>query len=35
MLLVRNRTGISHAPDEHVEVSDADVAVRIAARMLE
>jgi N-carbamoyl-L-amino-acid hydrolase len=34
MLLVRNRTGVSHAPDEHVELSDADVAVRIAARML-
>lgn len=34
MLLVRNATGISHAPEEHVEISDAEIAVRIAARML-
>jgi N-carbamoyl-L-amino-acid hydrolase len=34
MLLVRNASGISHAPEEHVELADAEVAVRIAARML-
>ncbi|HEV3055844.1 MAG TPA: M20/M25/M40 family metallo-hydrolase, partial [Solirubrobacteraceae bacterium] len=35
MVLVRNRTGVSHAPAEHVELEDADAAVRVATRMLE
>jgi N-carbamoyl-L-amino-acid hydrolase len=34
MVLVRNRTGVSHSPAEHVELEDADEAVRVAARML-
>ncbi|HWE32350.1 MAG TPA: Zn-dependent hydrolase [Solirubrobacteraceae bacterium] len=34
MLLVRNETGVSHAPEEHVELADAAAAVRVAARML-
>lgn len=35
MLLVRNPTGISHAPAEHVELDDAASAATAAARVLE
>ena len=35
MLLVRNATGTSHAPAEHVELADAAAAARIALRALE
>jgi N-carbamoyl-L-amino-acid hydrolase len=35
MLLVRNRAGVSHSPDEHVELEDAAVAARIALETLE
>ncbi len=34
MLLVRNRTGVSHSPQEQVELDDAAVAVEVAARAL-
>lgn len=35
MLLVRNPTGVSHAPSEHVELVDAAAAARIALRTLD
>lgn len=35
MLLVRNPSGISHSPQEHVELSDAALAASIALRTLE
>lgn len=34
ILLVRNPTGVSHSPQEHVELDDATVAVEVAARAL-
>jgi beta-ureidopropionase / N-carbamoyl-L-amino-acid hydrolase len=34
MVLVRNATGISHAPEEHVALEDAAVAARVAERAL-
>jgi N-carbamoyl-L-amino-acid hydrolase len=34
MILVRNATGVSHSPAEQVELEDAAVAARIAARAL-
>jgi beta-ureidopropionase / N-carbamoyl-L-amino-acid hydrolase len=35
MVLVRNRRGISHAPDQHVELDDAAVAASILLRAVE
>lgn len=35
MVLVRNATGLSHHPDEHVELEDAAVAARMVAAALE
>src|SRR6201996_2622342 len=35
MLFVRCRGGISHHPDEHVEVTDADAGARVLLRMIE
>jgi len=35
MLFVRCRGGISHHPDEHVEVADADAGARVLLRMIE
>jgi allantoate deiminase len=35
MLFVRCRRGISHHPDEHVEVADADAGARVLLRMIE
>lgn len=35
MVLVRNATGISHSPDEHVDLADAAVAARVVAAGLE
>lgn len=35
MVLVRNRAGVSHHPDEHVELEDAAVAARVVAAALE
>jgi N-carbamoyl-L-amino-acid hydrolase len=35
MLLVRNAAGVSHAPQEHVELEDAAVAARIVLETLE
>jgi acetylornithine deacetylase/succinyl-diaminopimelate desuccinylase-like protein len=35
MVLVRNATGVSHAPDEHVELEDAAVAARVVQAALE
>ena len=32
MVLVRNRTGVSHAPDEDVDLEDAAAAATVAAR---
>jgi len=34
MVLVRNATGISHAPEEHVELADAETGIRVIARAL-
>jgi N-carbamoyl-L-amino-acid hydrolase len=34
MLLVRNRSGVSHAPAEEVDLDDAEVAVRIVSEAL-
>jgi N-carbamoyl-L-amino-acid hydrolase len=34
MLLVRNRSGVSHAPAEEVDLDDAEVAVRIVTEAL-
>jgi allantoate deiminase len=35
MLFVRCRGGISHHPDEHVEVADADAGARVLLRLIE
>jgi N-carbamoyl-L-amino-acid hydrolase len=35
MLLVRNPTGVSHSPEEAVELEDAAMAARVVARALE
>jgi N-carbamoyl-L-amino-acid hydrolase len=35
MIFVRNASGISHSPDEHVELSDAAAAARSCWRALE
>jgi beta-ureidopropionase / N-carbamoyl-L-amino-acid hydrolase len=35
MLFVRNPTGVSHSPEEAVELADAAVAARVVARALE
>jgi allantoate deiminase len=35
MLFVRCRRGISHHPDEHVEVADADAGARVLLRFVE
>ena len=35
MLFVRCRGGISHHPDEHVEVGDADAGARVLLRLIE
>ena len=35
MVLVRNATGISHSPDEAVELEDAAIAARVVQRALE
>ena len=35
MLFVRCRRGISHHPDEHVEVADADAGARVLLRLIE
>ena len=35
MLLVRNPSGVSHSPDEQVELDDAEVAVRIVCEALD
>jgi acetylornithine deacetylase/succinyl-diaminopimelate desuccinylase-like protein len=29
MVLVRNETGISHAPEEHVELADAEAGITL------
>jgi N-carbamoyl-L-amino-acid hydrolase len=34
MIFVRNPTGVSHAPDEHVEPADAEAGVRSLAAVL-
>jgi allantoate deiminase len=35
MIFVRCRGGISHHPDEHVELADADAGARVLLRMIE
>ena len=35
MVFVRCRGGVSHHPDEHVEVGDADVGARVLLRLIE
>jgi beta-ureidopropionase / N-carbamoyl-L-amino-acid hydrolase len=35
MVLVRNERGVSHAPDEHVELADAEAGVEMLVRALE
>jgi allantoate deiminase len=35
MLFVRCRGGISHHPDEHVDVADADAGARVLLRVIE
>ena len=35
MVFVRNATGVSHSPDEHVELDDAAVAARALGTALE
>jgi N-carbamoyl-L-amino-acid hydrolase len=35
MVFVRNATGVSHSPDEHVELEDAAVAASALLRALE
>jgi acetylornithine deacetylase/succinyl-diaminopimelate desuccinylase-like protein len=35
MVLVRNESGVSHAPAEHVELEDAAVAANVALSALE
>jgi acetylornithine deacetylase/succinyl-diaminopimelate desuccinylase-like protein len=34
-VLVRNRTGVSHAADEHVETADAAVGATLLLRAVE
>jgi allantoate deiminase len=34
-VFVRCRGGISHHPDEHVEVTDADAGARVLLRLVE
>lgn len=34
MVLVRNRTGVSHSPEEEIELADAAVAARVVARVI-
>ena len=35
MVFVRCRGGISHHPDEHVEVADVDIGARVLLRLIE
>jgi allantoate deiminase len=35
MIFVRCRGGISHHPDEHVELADADAGARVLLRVIE
>ena len=35
MVFVRCRGGVSHHPDEHVDVSDADAGARVLFRLIE
>jgi N-carbamoyl-L-amino-acid hydrolase len=35
LLLVRNRTGVSHSPEETVDLQDAELAARVVERALE
>jgi allantoate deiminase len=35
MIFVRCRGGISHHPDEHVELADADTGARVLLRVIE
>src|SRR4029079_827434 len=35
MIFVRCRGGISHHPDEHVELADADAGARVMLRLIE
>src|SRR5271154_3730957 len=35
MIFVRCRDGISHHPDEHVELADADAGARVLLRLIE
>ncbi len=35
MLFVRNPTGVSHSPEEAVELGDAAIAAQVVARALE
>ena len=35
MLFVRNRTGVSHSPDEHAEPEDCDIGITALAAVLE
>jgi allantoate deiminase len=35
MLFVRCRGGVSHHPDEHVELADADAGARVLLRLIE
>jgi allantoate deiminase len=35
MLFVRCRGGISHHPDEHVDVGDVDAGARVLLRLIE
>jgi allantoate deiminase len=35
MIFVRCRGGISHHPDEHVELADVDAGARVLLRLIE
>ena len=35
MIFVRCRAGVSHNPDEHVELADADAGARVLSRLIE
>ena len=35
MLFVRSPGGVSHHPDEHVELADADAGARVLLRVIE
>ena len=35
MLFVRCRGGVSHHPDEHVELADVDAGARVLMRLIE